>query len=143
MKEKSLEQERVRSYVTLNRLLVLAFVLCLAWPFLVAALGACLKIDLFVCGSIRLFGRPCPMCGLTRGALAVVRGEFGQASAYNILTLPLSLLILVELLARGMIAAGTLRHDQLLRIIAVDRNVHTALFVLYLLYALVFVIRQW
>ena len=40
------------------------------------------------CALYELTGLSCPGCGLTRAAVAISRGEFGEAFAYNAMLLP-------------------------------------------------------
>lgn len=49
-----------------------------------------------LCGFYWLTGRPCPLCGLTRGLLAFAKGHFSQALSFNLLT-PLAFLMLFGL----------------------------------------------
>lgn len=40
------------------------------------------------CAFRRVFGRPCPTCGLTRGFAALSHGRLALATQYNPLTVP-------------------------------------------------------
>ncbi|MBS1875323.1 MAG: DUF2752 domain-containing protein [Acidobacteria bacterium] len=41
------------------------------------------------CESMRLYGRPCFLCGSTTGFLAIGRGDFASARSANRLAIPL------------------------------------------------------
>jgi len=59
-----------------------------AVPFvLVAALLALVPFS--TCLSKRVVGVPCPLCGMTRACLALVRGDVSAACGYHPLVLPL------------------------------------------------------
>jgi hypothetical protein len=53
-----------------------------------------------LCGFHWLTGRPCPLCGLTRGVFALAHGHFVEASRLNALT-PLAFAMLFSLFWRG------------------------------------------
>ena len=57
--------------------------------------AAASPLDLGACFSMRFFGRPCPMCGLTRGLHAVWQGDLAAARTFH----PLSLAVFVVLVA--------------------------------------------
>lgn len=47
---------------------------------------AALGIKAFVCPIRAVFGIQCPGCGVTRGSLALLRGDWGQALAFHAFT---------------------------------------------------------
>lgn len=49
----------------------------------------------YACPIRGLLGRPCPTCGITRGAVALLQGDFVGAYAANPLLYPLLLLLLL------------------------------------------------
>ena len=53
-----------------------------------------------LCGFHWLTGLPCPLCGLTRGLCAFVKGHWHEAIRLNALT-PLGLAMLLALFWRG------------------------------------------
>ncbi len=55
-----------------------------------------------VCGFLWLTGRPCPLCGMTRGLSALTHGRWLEAVRFNWLS-PIVLLILCAGLIRGML----------------------------------------
>ena len=62
-----------------------------------------------LCGFHWLTGRPCPLCGLTRGLFALAKGHWSEALRFNALS-PLGFLMLFALFwntrARGWLWAG-------------------------------------
>jgi hypothetical protein len=53
-----------------------------------------------LCGFHWLTGLPCPLCGLTRGLFAFVKGQWAAAVGFNALT-PLAFAMLLALFWRG------------------------------------------
>ncbi len=53
--------------------------------------------DFRACPFFWLTGRPCPLCGLTRGLCALVKGHFAEAIHFHALT-PLALVLILSLL---------------------------------------------
>lgn len=53
-----------------------------------------------LCGFYWLTGRPCPLCGLTRGLFALAKGHWTEALRFHALT-PLALAMLLALLWNG------------------------------------------
>jgi len=51
---------------------------------------------LSLCGFHWLTGRPCPLCGLTRGLFAMAKGRIGEAEHFNALS-PLGFAMLFSL----------------------------------------------
>lgn len=49
------------------------------------------------CPFYWITGHPCPLCGLTRGLCALLKGHWAQALHFNLLT-PLALVLLLSLL---------------------------------------------
>ena len=47
-------------------------------------------VNVPLCVFYNLFGISCPACGLSRGMLAVLAGDWAAATAYHVLSLPLS-----------------------------------------------------
>lgn len=58
-----------------------------------AVLGLLALDVLFGCPFKRIFGLPCPGCGLTRAWLCFLSGDWGQAIRYHPLFLPTPLFI--------------------------------------------------
>jgi hypothetical protein len=53
-----------------------------------------------LCGFYWLTGRPCPLCGLTRGLFALAKGHWAEAVHFNALT-PLAFAMLFALFWNG------------------------------------------
>lgn len=52
-------------------------------------------INIRICPFYYLFKIPCPGCGLTRGLINIMKLDFITAMQYNILSIPLVILILI------------------------------------------------
>lgn len=57
------------------------------------------------CTYRRIFGRPCPTCGLTRGFSALSHGRWDDASRYNFLSIPMYGLFWLGAAASALVAA--------------------------------------
>ena len=91
----------------------------------------------------RLFlGRPCPMCGLTHGLSALIRGNPAQACAYNILATPVFLLLVCEFIYRIFASFIKFKPSHLIIFSRMDLRVHLILLLLYLVYSFVFFFRS-
>ena len=53
-----------------------------------------------LCVFHRLTGRPCPLCGITRGVFALAKGDWSAALSFNALA-PLGFLMLFALFFNG------------------------------------------
>ena len=60
----------------------------------VFALILCVLTAVVGCPTLRLWGIPCPGCGVTRAWLAFLSGDFKIAVTYNLFFLPLSMVFL-------------------------------------------------
>lgn len=78
------------------------------------------------------------MCGLTRGLGALVHGNIAEACVYNILTVPVLILLVAEFAYRAFASFVEFPSARLARIIRTDLYIHLILFSLYLLYSIAF-----
>jgi len=84
-----------------------SIVVVAAWLGLIAATVAAARAfgrEISVCVFRRLTGLPCPTCGMTRGALSMLRGEVLAGWAYNPLMFTLLGLAAAATLARAALA---------------------------------------
>lgn len=133
----------IDDYRLLNRVLCAVILAGLAWPLALPWMDAILPPALRTCGSLRWFGRPCPMCGLTRGLGALLRGDPAQAQAWNPLAIPVFCLLVFELAYRSWAALKPLRPETRARVARLDGRLHAAAAIAYLAYAAVFIWRVW
>jgi hypothetical protein len=110
----------------------------LVLPLLLAPLQRSAPRLLPRCASQAIFGRPCPMCGLTRALAALERGDAETARTLNPLALPVAALLAAEIGWRLAILLGGRRGPRLRAIVLVDAVLHTALAGLYLGYCAAF-----
>lgn len=55
----------------------------LLWAFVIGPLFLSLFTDFVACPSARMFGQPCPGCGLTRATMAALQGHIGEAFRFH------------------------------------------------------------
>lgn len=131
-----------RQYRDLNRALLAVLLLAGGVTLIRLLVGAFLPLPLGSCASQRLLGVDCPLCGLTRGMVALLSGDLGQALAWNPLTPAVACLLVLELACRAVAS-----HDAGARILApvrrADLLLHVCLGLLYVLYAVAFSALQW
>lgn len=126
------------AYRTLNRALLGLIGYCLAVPFLLLHAGSFLPAPMRQCASIRLFNRPCPLCGLTRGVDALMHGDIVSATHFHILSVPTLLFLLAEAIFRLVLACVKLQEPTAVRVRKWDGRIHLALLLAYLAYTAVF-----
>jgi hypothetical protein len=90
------------------------------------------------CFSLRFLGRPCPMCGLTRGLYLLARSRLAEAGDCSPLAFPAAVLLGAELLYRAGAAAVQLPARYAAAVARADVVVHAGLAACYLVYASVF-----
>jgi len=123
------------SYAELNWTILGLMLGCLAVAFGMAAFHAMLPGVLPTCMSKIVFGRPCPLCGLTRAFSALARGEFGEAQELNTLAIPCAILLIIEIVYRViLILVGRERYLPAW-LARADILVHGALMVAYVIYS--------
>ena len=127
-------------YRSVNRV-ALGFVLyCLALPLLLYHFRQYVPAPIRTCASLRVFGRPCPLCGLTRGLNALLQGNVRAAWSMTPLTFPVVLLAGLEVLYRGCALAVGFRQERLASIIRWDLRIHIGLAVCYFAYSGLFLL---
>ncbi len=125
----------VRAYRDLNRALLSVLLLTAAWTFGRLALASVMPASAATCPSRGWLGVDCPLCGLTRGTVALLRGDLAGAVLWNPLTPAMALFLALETLYRawGSRASGARRLAPWRH---ADRLLHLTLAGLYLLYSL-------
>ena len=104
----------------------------LVQPLIMLKLSPWLPAWLTTCSSIRFFGRPCPLCGITRGIDALLHGRIEEAATCNMLSLPVLILLVMELFYRMFASFIPVPERVLPFIIRWDRRLHVALVAGYL-----------
>jgi len=128
-------KSKPQTYRWLNRVALGAVLYLLAQPLVFLKLGPFLPEWLTTCSSVRYFGRPCPLCGITRGLCALLHGRVGEASAYNILSLPVAALLGIELCYRLYASFGRLPERSPSFLARWDRRLHLALLAGFVAYS--------
>ncbi len=125
------------AYRDLNRTLMLLILIVIAWAFVMHTVTLILGHPLMPCASQAWLGIPCPLCGMTRGAIALMHGDLPRTITLNPLTPAAALLAVAELLYR---AAGATRQGAtiLLPFRPTDRLLHLTLAIAFFAYALFF-----
>jgi len=95
------------------------------------------------CASLTLFGKPCPMCGLTRGFYSIWHLDLSYATELNLLSLPLFAFFILEALFRAMVVLKIDRTPRLISLTSADARIHIALVAAYFLYAVIFILLEW
>ena len=111
---------------------------CLALPLFMHRFGHLLPECWRTCASLRWFGRPCPLCGMTRGVFSAMHGDLATANSYNLFCLPALALALAEIVFRLFLLAKPPADAKLRLISAWDLRAHVLLGVGYAAYCLVF-----
>jgi hypothetical protein len=142
MTDESDNQELARTYRTVNISLLAAALYGLTLPWLMPMLSAAIPSVFGSCASIRIFGMPCPLCGLTRGVGAVLHADIAAATLLNPLSVPVVLLILCEMGYRIAALFVAIPSHKLRVVVNADRRFHVALFAAYLVYAVAFILRH-
>ena len=130
-----------KAYRSLNRTILLLMVCGLAACLLLLCLRPWLPHNLLTCASIRFLGIPCPLCGVTRGLVAIFTGHLDEASRLNVLTPPIVALIAAEFIGRGLAAVIPVPARLLQRIVRTDAAMHATLAGLYLVYSVWYYVR--
>ena len=119
----------------------MGFVLyCLALPLFLLHFREYIPAPFRTCASLRIFGHPCPLCGVTRGLNALLHGDLRTAWLMNPLTFPLVLCAALEMLYRGYALLAGFREENLARITRWDMRVHIGLAAAYVTYSGLFLL---
>lgn len=125
------------AYRDQNRMLALVLILAATWQLGAYFVALQLQHPLYACPSRTWLNIPCPLCGLTRGTVAFLRGDVTRAVLWNPLT-PVALgAFLLELLYR-MLGSSTRIASRLLPWRPLDRRLHLMLAALFVVYAFLF-----
>ena len=128
------------SYRAINVAVLAIVIYGLCIPLILPLIRGVAPLVSGVCASQRIFGIPCPLCGLTRGIGALMRGDLSTAIAFNVLSIPALFLLVCELLYRLRAVCIRLPPDSISRIVRVDMWLHATLLAIYLFYAVAFVV---
>ena len=105
-----LSEVRLLSLAVLRRLVRYLVVLTIAQALFVVGVAATVSVGDIEAGRVHLSapcpirmrtGRPCPTCGMTRGVVAVLHGQFASAVTFNSWSLPFALVELTILVVVG------------------------------------------
>jgi len=110
----------------------------LAQPVFFLKLGPYLPEWFTTCGSIRFFGRPCPLCGVTRGIDSLLHGRISEAFSYNILSLPVLALLGLELMYRLYASFTSQSKSCVARLAKWDCRIHLAMLAGWIIYSVGF-----
>ena len=83
------------------------------------------------------------MCGLTRGFYHIWHLNFAEASAFNIISIPLFAFMVIEAAYRALIVARIESRPSLLRFALPDARLHGFLAGAYFVYAILFLSFRW
>jgi len=127
-----------RSYALVNLIMLGLALYGLARPTLQLAVGKDGESVLPACPSLRLLNRPCPLCGVTRGLAAVMRGRPEESATWNVLSGPLFAVLILEVIGRTLIALGRPCPKTALWLARRDFIIHAALFAMLVAYTIAF-----
>ena len=131
----------LQDYRAANRA-ILAFVLAsVAFCFAVLLLGWAWPGHFTLCVSMRFFSVPCPLCGATRGLNALLHGDPGKATAFNALTIPIAILLVIEVVYRLFGSFARVPDRLIAPLRRADFTIHAAGVAIYLVAAVVFYLR--
>lgn len=110
----------------------------MARPIFLAMFGNFLPGSLTTCASLRVLGRPCPLCGLTTGILAWFSGDWSRADSCHPFALIAAPAFVVQLLYRGILSFVHIPSTILSVLRRWDGRIHLAAAIVYLVYAVWF-----
>ncbi|MHC4088389.1 MAG: DUF2752 domain-containing protein [Planctomycetota bacterium] len=106
----------------------------LSLPFLSPLLVKCIPSVWGVCPYRQLRGEPCPLCGMTRGVGAVLRGDFQRAVLLHPLSIFAVLFILSEVIFRALLLCLHLSRRSWSLLVRTDIFVHLLLAGIFICY---------
>lgn len=106
----------------------------LALPFLSPLLEKCFPSVWGVCPYRELSGKPCPLCGMTRAAGAVLRGDFHRAVSLNPLSIFAVLFILSEVIFRVVLLCLNINRRSRPLLVRADIFAHVLLAGIFICY---------
>ena len=117
---------------------VLGMACCFAiLPFVLVNFHQSLPEMMRTCAWKDIFGKPCPLCGLTTGLYALLHGNLEAALSGNILTMPAALIILMELICRPALLIIGYRRKIPGALVKLDLRIHLVLLAVFCGYYIV------
>jgi len=113
-----------------------------ALPLLGPLLTATVPWAVPVCGFKTLSGQPCPVCGLTTGLAALMRGNLSGALNSNPLTAVAAVLALGEISCRSLALGLRLPPHRMRAVARIDAGLHKLLLGAYGAYSIAFFLRE-
>lgn len=117
-------------YRNLNRWLLGCLLVGFAWWLVWTMDLIGLTSELRTCGSVRILGRECAFCGMTRAVASLLDGDLAGAHGFNPAVIPVSLLLILETVARVVLAAWLVPDTARAGVMRTDKAAHVALAVL-------------
>ncbi|MBM4143133.1 MAG: DUF2752 domain-containing protein [Lentisphaerae bacterium] len=130
----------IGNYRALNVVFLVAAAFGIVGPLLAPLARRHLTGLAFECTSQAWFGRPCPLCGLTRGMGALLRGDTATAMEWNPLVLPVAALAGIEIVWRAALLLPPVGRRVTRRLAFGDLALHAGLAVAYLVYSAAFML---
>lgn len=133
-------ESRATPYRTVNLAGLILALYGLAQPVILPLLHRVLPDRWMECASLRLFGLPCPLCGLTRGLRALLSGDARTAAAWNPLVISVLVLLVAEIAYRTTLLVVERRRTMPRAVMRTDIALHGLLAAAYLAYAAGFIL---
>jgi len=134
---------RARRYRSANWAALGIMSYCLALPLLLLRFHEYVPEPFGRCASLRVFGHPCPLCGVSRALACLLRGDLRGAWIMNPLAFPITGLAAVEALYRAYALAFGFREERLPTVMRWDVRAHVGLGIAYFAYSALFVLSWW
>ncbi len=130
--------EADKSYRRLNLTVLVVLAYLVVTPLAALYVSRWTSGAVLLCASVRFLGRPCPLCGWTRGLDALLHGDLVAATAMNPLTVPAAVLLLGEVVYRALVLSRRIPGARWSRFRRVDLWGHVAVVVIYFGYTVAF-----